>query len=80
MNLQPGTRYCFRVRVAASSVAKPASPWSRPCDATTTDQGLRTVSDAESRPPQPEAALGIWQSKCLTVKKKYEKPYKVNVV
>ena len=56
MNLQPGTRYCFRVRVAASSVAKPASPWSRPCDATTTDQGLRTISDAESRPPQPEAA------------------------
>ena len=56
MNLQPGTRYCFRVRVAASSVAKPASPWSRPCDATTTDQGLRTVSDADSTPPQPEAA------------------------
>ena len=51
-----GMRYCFRVRVAASSVAKPASPWSRPCDATTTDQGLQTVSDADRMPPQPEAA------------------------
>lgn len=35
-NLERGTRYCFRVRVAAAG-AKPASPWSRSVDATTTE-------------------------------------------
>ena len=35
-NLERGTRYCFRVRVAAHA-AKPASNWSRSIDATTTE-------------------------------------------
>jgi hypothetical protein len=53
MNLQPGTRYCFRVRVAMSGVTKPASPWNRSCDATTTEQGPRAEAAEHAKPPPP---------------------------